>query len=146
MNLKNKTIAEAKELIKRKEGRNYYQVYVVTKKHYVKDYKKIFKKYHFYDENGKRAYKIIEYDLYTYAESEALEDNNIIIDIEIEKGEASHFGFNGFVGVSYHNVYNLIVKKLVKGNCGTHHKENFSKKIITFKDGELTAKQRRIVF
>lgn len=137
------TVAEAIAKIQKYEGNKTYMIYVCIKSHQKRDFKKFYKRNHFYDENGKRAYRIVEQDVITFAKHKTEEYNNFIIDAEIRKGEHINMSFSGATSNGTHNEYYLFLTHLQKGNKGNKIYENKHEQIIQFKDGELTKAQRR---
>lgn len=137
------TISEAIALIKQKERNEFFQYYVLAKesKHY--NFFENDKRVHYHDQDGKRAYRVIDTESVIYADNKQLEQDAFIINIEIEKGTHDLWGFNGYNATKEHNIYNLYVDHLKRGNKG--HKEIISKKeqLIAYKDGDLTKSQRR---
>lgn len=139
------TIKEAIAKIERIEKRAYFQVYVLTEKTIIKDLKKLYKRFHKYNENHKRVYDIHTILKTNYAIDKSIESNDFIIDARIEKESADLWSFNGYENTEQYNCYYLIVNELAKGNKGKSHYKTIKTETIEYKEGELTPKQRRIV-
>lgn len=136
------TIKESIELLNKRES--FYQVYVCLMQHKTRDLKKLYKRVHIYNEKHERVYKIIDYDKIIFANSLELEQDNFVIDVMIEKSQHDNWSFSDYESTATHNAYYLIVGHLTKGNKGNAITINNKEQIITYKNGELTKRQRRI--
>lgn len=137
------TIEESIKAIRKAEGNKTYMFYVCVRKHLTHNGFKIYKKYHLHNENGKRVYKVVEQDRITFAKDRALQNDSFVLECEIRKGEHSNWSLNGFVSNGYHNEYWLFIDGLAKGNKGNSIYENRTERLIEYKEGELSKKDRR---
>lgn len=138
------TIKEAIKEIQRHENGATFNISVATEKTYIKDLKKVYKKIHEYNENGKRIYKVHTIRKTTYANHNEQENESFIIDVRFEQGEHCYMYWSGGASQTYkHNEYILIVDHLTKGNGLKPQYKTIKTDLIEYKDGELTQKQRR---
>ncbi len=138
------TVVEALEKIKRAEAKSEtYQFYICTLEHKQKSFFKYYKNVHYRNENGKRCYRVVDYDLLTFIKDEKLQANSFILECEIKQETHDNWSFNGYVNTATHNVYYLFIDGIAKGNKGREIIQNKKEQIIEYKEGELTKKQRR---
>lgn len=144
-NLIGLTIKEAIQKIERAEANaDTYQFYIVSLEHKTRNMKELYKRVHLHNEKGKRVYKIIEYDLRTYAKETEPQQDSFILDAKILKEYHDNWSFSGYVNTASHNVYYLHVDGIKKGNKAREVIENKKERLIEYKENELTKKQRRI--
>lgn len=138
------TIAEALKQIEKAESKSeLYQVYVCTKEHKTRNMFKEYKKIHLRNENGKRVYKIYDYDLITFVKNKELQKDSFILDYSIKPEYHDNWSLNGYVNTASHNVYWLYIDGIAKGNRGREITINKTEQLIEYKDNELTKAQRR---
>lgn len=143
-NLIGLTVEEAIQKIKKaEEHAETYQVYLCTLEHKEINYFKLDKKVHYHNENGKRCYRIITYDLLTYAKDKEMQKDSFILDVHILKEYHDNWSFSGFVNTASHNVYYLYIDGIKKENKAHEVIQNKKERLIEYKDGELTKAQRR---
>ena len=137
------TVEEGIKAIQKKESKRFYQVYVCTLEHKERNYFKLDKRVHLHNENGERVYRVIAYDLLTYAKNEDLQKDSFILDFKTEQTTHDLWSFNGYESTASHNVYYLYIDGIKKGNKATEQVLNKSERLIPYKKGELTKAQRR---
>lgn len=137
------TIAESLPLIKAAEKGRFFQYYAIEKKTKEFNYFNADKNIHYHDKNGKRAYRVVLVDSLIFAKDINKENDSFIIDVEIIKGVADNWSFNGYESSTNYNIYYLFVDHLQKDNKGYKEQTKKEQKLIAYKDGELTKKQRR---
>lgn len=138
------TIGEALPKIKQAErNADLYQVYICTLEHKERNYFELDKKVHYHNEKGERVYRIVNYDLLTYAKDKELQKDSFILDCHILQEYHDNWSLNGFVNTTKHNIYYLYVDGIKKGNKAREVVQNRKEELKPYKKGDLTKAQRR---
>ena len=143
MNLIGLTIVESLEKIKRYEKGAFYQVYICTLEHKERNYFKLDKRVHYHNEKGERCYRVVNYDLLTYAKDKDLQKDSFVLECKTLKEYHDNWGFNGYVNTESHNVYYLYIDGIKKGNKAREVIQNRKEQLIPYKANELTKAQKR---